>query len=59
MINPALVRPGDVLVITKDTEAMWDEDVSAQIEECLPGVKVIVIEGVTDMAVYRPDDKAQ
>ena len=55
--NVPMVRAGDVLVVCFEkhqTEADL-ERFTQQAQECLPGVRVAVMEGVTGLAVFRPE----
>lgn len=55
--NVPVVRAGDVLLICfekQQTEADA-ERFAEQAQEALPGVKVALMEGVTGLAVFRPE----
>ena len=55
-----VVQPGDVLVIgTNKATLVGLEAARDEILRQLPGVKVVFIEAVTSMAVYRPDDQRE
>ncbi|MGA6223479.1 hypothetical protein ACPESV_24475 [Streptomyces umbrinus] len=54
--NVPVVRAGDVLLVCFDKPQAEDdlEKFRVQAEECLPGVRVAVVEGVSGLAVFRP-----
>jgi len=60
-IFPGLVRPGDTLIVSI-LEVLDDarrEELVASIREHIPeSVKVLFLEGITGVAVYRPDAEA-
>lgn len=50
------VRPGDTLIVGRAERYLTDEEGNAAIErmkEQLPGIKIVLIAGVTALAVYR------
>lgn len=54
--NVPMVRAGDVLLVCferQQTEADAERFTKAVLE-CLPGMRVMLIEGVTGLAVFRP-----
>jgi hypothetical protein len=56
--NVPMVRAGDVLVVGVQKnvfESDLDRFVS-MVQESLPGVRVVVMENVTGLAVFRPAD---
>jgi hypothetical protein len=55
--NVPMVRAGDVLVVCFEKEQPQDvvERFTEQVQECLPGVRVAIVEGVTGLAVFRPE----
>lgn len=55
--NVPMVRAGDVLLVCFADQQPLDvlERFTGQVEEHLPGVRVAVMEGVTGLAVFRPD----
>ena len=59
--NAVMVRPGDTLVIgvTDADPSQFDENTVAQIRAALPDVKVVVIDGVSAFAVYRPHEQRE
>lgn len=55
--NVPMVRAGDVLLVCfeeQQTDAAAQR-FTEQVQEALPGVKVALMEGVTGLAVFRPD----
>jgi hypothetical protein len=55
--NVPMVRAGDVLLVCfekRQTEADAKRFTDSVLE-CLPGVRVAFMEGVTGLAVFRPD----
>lgn len=65
VLDGPVVRPGDTLVVRIDlshvsTRQQFDELVDrivGQIEERLPGVKVVVV-AADQLVIYRPDPEA-
>jgi hypothetical protein len=58
--NVPVVRAGDVLLVCFEkhqTEADAQR-FTEQAQECLPGVRVAFMEGVTGLAVFRPESGA-
>ena len=54
--EPTMVRAGDTLLVCV-AHQVSNEDAERLIEDLqrgLPGVKVALMEGVTDLAVFRP-----
>ncbi|MET7437809.1 hypothetical protein ACFYQQ_01190 [Streptomyces sp. NPDC005496] len=55
-MDPLLVRSGDTLVVAlahAETEATLREFTS-RLKEALPGIRVVVLEGVAGLAAFRP-----
>jgi hypothetical protein len=55
--NVPMVRAGDVLVVCFAEEQPLDvaERFTEQVQEYLPGVRVAIVEGVSGLAVFRPE----
>lgn len=55
--NVPMVRAGDVLVVCFTTQQPLDvmERFTEEMREHLPGVRVAVVEGVSGLAVFRPE----
>lgn len=55
--NVPMLRAGDVLVVAFAEHQPDDvlERFTEQVRECLPGMRVAVMEGVSGLAVFRPD----
>ncbi|BCM70870.1 hypothetical protein EASAB2608_06204 [Streptomyces sp. EAS-AB2608] len=55
--NVPMVRAGDVLLVCFAAEQPADtaQAFADQVHKYLPGVKVAFMEGVTGLAVFRPD----
>lgn len=55
--NVPMVRAGDVLVVCFAEEQPLDvvERFTEQIRDYLPGVRVAIMEGVSGLAVFRPE----
>lgn len=58
--NVPMVQAGDVLIVcfAKEQPVAVLERFEKQVEEYLPGVRVAVMEGVSGLAVFRPDATA-
>lgn len=58
--NVPVVRAGDVLLVCFEKQKPTSdlERFEGQIKECLPGVRVAFMEGVSGVAVFRPDSAA-
>lgn len=58
--NVPMVRAGDVLLVCfEKQQALADvERFEAELRKCLPGVRLAVVEGVTELAVFRPEEEA-
>lgn len=54
----AVIRPGDtVLISTQRRLSQAEADrLATQLGDRMPGVKVLVLEGVTTISTYRPED---
>jgi heptaprenylglyceryl phosphate synthase len=53
----AAARPGDTLILiagSRVSEAQY-ENMVAEIKERLPGLDVILLDGIGQVVVYRPD----
>ncbi|MFJ5967895.1 hypothetical protein [Streptomyces sp. NPDC093060] len=57
--NVPMVRAGDVLLVCfeKQQTQADTERFEAELRDCLPGVRLAFLEGVTGLAVFRPDDQ--
>lgn len=55
--NVPMVRAGDVLLVCFAEEQPLDvvERFTEQVQEYLPGVRVAIMEGVSGLAVFRPE----
>jgi hypothetical protein len=55
--NVPMVRTGDVLLVCFEKAQTWGdtERFTEQVKECLPGVRVVFAEGVSGLAVFRPE----
>lgn len=55
--NVPMVQAGDVLIVCFEKEQPLSdlERFEKQVKECLPGVRVAVMEGVSGLAVFRPE----
>lgn len=53
------MQPGDVLLVALADDATEAEaaDIKKQIEPALPGVRVVLLTGVTALAVYRGSEE--
>jgi hypothetical protein len=59
--NAWLVQPGDKLVLgfSRLLDMAEVDVISNRLAELLPGVKTVIIDGVTHMAVYKPGETAE
>lgn len=57
VVQTAVVRPGDTLILRVADRAPTEyvQRLGAALEERLPDVKVLVLGGVAEMAIYRPE----
>lgn len=60
LADAVVVRPGDTLVVSvpRHLSAAEADELSASMRESLPGVKLVVIDQCTGLAVYRPEAEA-
>ena len=56
MSDPLIVRPGDVLVVCVDRhmDEVQLERLRTELSQIGTGIKIAVIEGVIQLAAYRP-----
>jgi hypothetical protein len=54
--NVPMLRAGDVLIVAFAEHQPDDalDRFTEQVQECLPGVRVAVMEGVSGLAAFRP-----
>ena len=57
------VRPGDTLVIRLPAGATMQEvdnwkQATADLQECMPGVEIVVLGGCEQIAVYRSENRS-
>lgn len=57
----ATIRPGDKLIVAfHDRVNMSEyEEIKGKLASHLPGIEVVVLDGVSGMAIYRPDQKPE
>lgn len=56
--SAAMIRPGDRLVLgfSRQLDMAEADSVAKLVEERLPGVNVTIIDGLANMAAYRPPE---
>ena len=59
-VSGAVIRPGDKLVLgyAMPLSAYHADVIKARFAEILPDVEIVLVDQITSMAVYRPDEAA-